>query len=75
MTEAVAVPIPEELVNVIDQKTYHTIRGLSITVNSQDKTITIEGRTTSYYNKQMAQNGVLREYAEHYQVINSIEVD
>lgn len=64
----------EELKQTIQQDTEGTIRKLTVVIDLGSKTITISGETTTYYNKQLAQIGILSGYPD-FTVINSIIVN
>lgn len=74
MAKTATAPTAEDLKQTIQQDTKGTIRNLTVAIDLGNKTITISGETTAYYNKQLAQMGILSGHLD-FAVINSISVD
>ncbi len=77
MTEtstAPAVPTNEEIEQIINAATQQDVRNLSVEVDTDRMTITIEGKTSSFYYKQSAQKKIISMYSPPYEIKNNLVV-
>lgn len=68
---AVGLSISTALQNDVQQRTNGTIRDLDVSI--EDRTVTLTGTTSRYYNKQLATSAVL-DVAREFELNNQIDV-